>query len=656
HDNELCMYNSFFGPTRQFQPIKLNGSNYALADEGDATEVILDFAGEQRWQSNTPVPFVVREVRLNKGKGTLGEHDLALVGRGANATALAALEVGDEVVLNYGWIYNPGSDAECNPAVEQAIGGNAMVMINGELTPYNENETYNSQIYSRTAYGCSQDGKMLYVIVIDKSTDRVHGSSAGCNTAKMCEFARWLGCWNMSNFDAGGSAEMFIEDRIENTTTEGTPRAVANGWLVYSIAPEDADDYNTVTRLEFNDYNLQAPVYSSYTPQIMAYNRYGAVIDRDFQGFTLSCPESLGSCQGNTFTAAGAAATGELTASYGTVSVSKTMNVMASQMSLRIHNLYIDGVREYPLEVTSTIGQTVYGYDPASFEWTVENPNVITIDEAGVLHAVAEGTTTYKCRIGDFEDSATVTVEIAPTPIVGITDWTGWNTKKASGIKDVAISADGVLSYTYDNPRDPSCGVTGEYRFYSLPDALALEFTSTIPVRSMTVDIRSGENTKATKLTIENEDGALYAAGIKHTVHLATDKVADLSDIAAYPLVATGLNFKVERNEANKGAQNIRIDGLYGTYNNNAGVQDVAVASERFTVSPNPVAAGSSFAVRAAGVDLVEIFSTSGVKIDAVQLDSTAETATLTAPATSGTYILRAHHNGGTSSGILIVR
>lgn len=92
-------------------------------------------------------------------------------------------------------------------------------------------------IYSRTGYGCSEDGKTLYIIVIDKSTDPTYGTSAGCNTATMCEIARYFGCYNMANFDAGGSAEMMVEGAIINTTTESTPRAVANGMMIFSVNP-----------------------------------------------------------------------------------------------------------------------------------------------------------------------------------------------------------------------------------------------------------------------------------------------------------------------------------------------------------------------------------------------------------------------------------
>ena len=656
HDNELCMYNSYFGPSRQFQPIVINNGLYALAEEGDATEVILDFAEGQSWASNSDVTLTVKEVRLNKGKGTLGNHDLALVGRGNYAGELAKLAEGDQVTVRYGWIYNPGAENEVNPQVTQAVGGNALVMRNGELTEHNQNEAYNSQVYSRTGYGCSADGKMLYIVVIDKSNDMTHGNSAGCNTAKMCEFARWLGCYNMANFDAGGSAEMFIEDRIENTTTEGTPRAVANGWMVYSIAPEDADDYNTVTRLEFNDYSLQAPIYSSYTPKIIAYNRYGAVLDRDFQDYTLSCAPELGTCSGSTFTAAGAAASGALTATYGDVSVSKDMNVVEAQMSLRLHNILIDGTRSYPVEVTSTIGKTVYNYDPASLEWTIEDPEIISITD-GVIQGLKEGTTGYTCRIGDFEDSGTATVEIASAETMGVEDWSTWKSKNSSGIEDVTLGAEGLLSFRYVAPRDPSCGVSGNFFAYSIPDDITLKFNSTIPVRSITVELRLGENTKSDKLTLKLPDDALYAAGETHTIVLPISEVADPADIAAYPVNIRSINFKVERDQAHKGNQSIALEGLYGTYSNFSGIDEAELpAVARVAVTPNPVNAGGDFSVRLNNITRVEVYTNSGVKISSTVAPAGADALTVAAPSVAGTYIVKAVHSAGALSGVLIVR
>ena len=103
-----------------------------------------------------------------------------------------------------------------------------MVMKDGELTSRNYDESYNSMTYSRCAYGCDKTGKILYMMVVDKSTND-YGISAGCSTAEMCQLWKYLcpDLWNVTNFDAGGSAQMMLNGSVINKTTEGTPRAVA---------------------------------------------------------------------------------------------------------------------------------------------------------------------------------------------------------------------------------------------------------------------------------------------------------------------------------------------------------------------------------------------------------------------------------------------
>jgi len=211
HFDECGMYNSYYGATKAFMPIT---TDYKDDIANDATEVILDIDEGQKWTGGEDIVFTVREVRTDAGTGTLGDHDLALVGRGDSRTQLASLAPGDKVTLKCTWTFNPDTDEAVTPLVEQAIGGNAIVMRDGELTRQNEILPYNSQVYSRTGYGTSTDGKTLYIIVIDRSTDPVYGLSAGCNTTKMCEIARHFGCANLSNFDAGGSAEMFVNGSV----------------------------------------------------------------------------------------------------------------------------------------------------------------------------------------------------------------------------------------------------------------------------------------------------------------------------------------------------------------------------------------------------------------------------------------------------------
>lgn len=234
---ECCMYNSFYGSTRQFMPIHMMEDRwYEVVTTDDAVEVLLDLKPGETWMGHRDIRFEVKEVRRGAGNGKLGSHDLALMGRGNKYSQDLFKDVkpGDEFTLEYHWTFDPDGE-KIVPEVEQAIGGNALVMRHGVLTEHNDNEDYNSMVYSRTGYGCSQDGKTLYILVIDKSTDPTYGVSKGCNTARMCELARHFGCWNMANFDAGGSAEMMVEGAIINKTTETTPRSVANGLMIFKV-------------------------------------------------------------------------------------------------------------------------------------------------------------------------------------------------------------------------------------------------------------------------------------------------------------------------------------------------------------------------------------------------------------------------------------
>ncbi len=325
--NQYAIYNSFYGRDRAFMPYEVIDKKYTLkTDVTNAIENLLDLDEGEQWIAGKEITFVCKEVRKNtNGRGTLGNHDLAIVSFG---TYTPNLEPGKKIKLKYDWTFEGAG----TPVVEQAIGGNAMVMRKGELTEHNYNETYNSQIYSRTGYGCSEDGKTLFIVVIDKSTDPDYGKSAGCSTAAMCEIARHFGCWNMSNFDAGGSAEMMVGDKIINKTTESTPRPVANGWMVFNTAPEDD---NSHASLEFDQPVIDLTPGQTFTPVILGYNRYGTLTDEDVKNFTLSCSPEVGFCSGQTLTAASNAASGTITATVGDISVTKRITVGGGEAGIK---------------------------------------------------------------------------------------------------------------------------------------------------------------------------------------------------------------------------------------------------------------------------------------------------------------------------------
>lgn len=647
------MYNAFYPDNRQFLPVDQaagsDGKQHFYIQEGVSTEVYLKLDEGQSWRSGEPITFVVTEVKPNAGRGLRGEADGVLLGRGSFATQLNKLAEGDKLTVEYGW----KESTDGNPIkLENLVGGNCTVMKNGELLTGNYTEGYNSMVYSRCAYGSSNDGKTMYNIVIDKSSDD-YGTSAGCTTEVMCYIMKHFGCENLVNMDAGGSAQMYVEGVIANKTTESTPRAVANGMLFYSIAPED----NEVARLEFWDYKLESPIYASYQPRVIAYNKYGAVIDRDYKGFTLSCDPSLGDCEGMTFHAAGQPIVADLTASVGDVKVSKSMTVLPAEMKIASKNILIDGTRTYPMGVTATVNGNLYVYDPSRLEWTVDDVAVAQI-ENGILKGVAEGSTGVKCEIGGFSDNATVKVEIAPAAEMHQGEWTSWKAAGASGISKPSITEDGTVNFTYGaGARSPYLKLTKAITFYSLPDAVVLSFTPSVDVSSINLDLRSALHTRANRVDITPEGGS-YKAGETYTINLPLEQAGDLDNVLCYPFSLNYIQFNVPANSDFKGEQNIRINDLYAKYKNfTDGVEEViADRDSDVTVSAGVVAAGGSLEIASTSeIKSVQVYSITGAVVGSMAVSGNHVTVEVPG-VNSGVYLLGVTTATGTVVKKIVIR
>ena len=651
HD-EVGLYNHFFGREKSFIPADqytdVSGTQRMRRVENVSTEVYLKINEGNEWMVGRPMQCTVQEVKTDAGAGTLGNYDLCLVGRGVNKDALAKLVAGDVVTIDLKWLQPDGSV----PEIEQLIGGNGVVMVDGVLTDLNTVDSYNSKTYSRTAYGTTADRKTLINVVIDMSVDPVYGKSAGCNTFVMCDIMKYFGCTNIMNMDAGGSAQMMVEGKVINKTTEATPRAVANGWFFYSIAPQD----DVVTRLEFEEYSLQAPIYAQYKPVILAYNQYGDLIDKDLQGFTLSCPDSLGTCDGMRFVAGGNACTSELTATYNGVSVTKKIDIVDAEIAMRVKPLLIDATREYKMEVTAQIGDITYTYDPASIEWTVADKTVADIDENGVLRGYKEGSTQVIGLVGEFLDTTMVTVEIAKAAHVSVADMTGWTIKGSSGITKGALAEDGTLSFTYGAPRAATIQMSKDIRYYSLPDKLWLEFTPTVNIKSINIDLRTPQHTKINKLELKPSTGEVWESGKTHRIELPISELGDPADLILYPLSLHYINFTIETNSAYKGEQSIKISELSAEYNNYASVEQIIVGEgSGVKVYPNPTTDGVFTVTSSKELKCVDVYSIAGVAVASVECEGNAVTVNAAGLA-KGVYFVKVETEVGVSTSKLVVK
>lgn len=600
-DNEVAIFTKHYGRDRSINSAA--GSHY----------VFMDLKEDSDWGVNSDMTFIVREVKLDEQNPQIlgNNYDLCLTCLGdANKTQIAKLQPGDEVVVNQGWETLDGFSAK--PLIENMVEGNAVVMLNGELTERNYDETYNSQVYSRCAYGASADQKHLYMIVIDKSTNEI-GVSAGCSTSQMCQILKGIypDVSNVVNLDAGGSAQMLVDGEIVNKTTESYPRAVATGWMLYSTAPGNDSQ---IASIAFDMPHIEVPVMTSFKPRILGYNQYGELVDEDLQGVTLKCDNNVGSTDGDRFIAGTSPSIGVLTAEYNGATVSTAVTTVNAGMSIRIKpEILIDCTREYPVEVSTTINRETFQYDASYLEWTNSDETVASLQN-GVLKGLNNGTTEITCRAGEYTDNTTVRVEIAQQPRINL-EWTGWELQGSSGAKNMTLSEDGILSLDYTGGRGPYISMTKDTRFYSLPDRIFVEFTSTIPLNDIRFNLRSNTMGNSNYISFDN-DGDGYEAATRYKVELPIDTLGDPSDLIIYPIRLNEIRFTPRASGYTSGANSITFHGLYAEYDNFSGVSAINAAGS-FAVYPNPVGNDGSFSVSTGmeGSATIKIFNQAGMLV-----------------------------------------
>lgn len=636
---ELALFSKPYGRTRTLNAE--DGSNF----------VFVNFKEGSSWAVNKNMTFVVADVKLNTNGLTLGDYDAVLVGQGDTYNPeLAKLTAGDEITIKQGWKTIDGD--KVSPWIENMVEGNATIMKDGELTDRNYDETYNSQTYSRCAYGADKTGKKLYMMVIDMSTNE-YGRSAGCSTAVMCQLWKFM-CpelWTAVNFDAGGSAQMMLNGSVINRTTEGNPRAVACGWMLYSSAPGDD---KTIASIKFENPHLKMPVLSSFAPKVIGYNQYGEVVDRDVK-VTYDVDANIGSFDGSAIVANATPGIGKVTAKFGdNIIVTAPMVTEAAQMAIRIKPQILLDSREYPVEVVSQIGRDQFNYNPTHLTWTNSNPDVISI-ENGIIKALKEGESTISCELNGFTDQTTVKVEIAKSPMMNV-DWTDW-TLKSTGAKDMVLSSDGKLTMTYNGGRGAYISLSKDETFYSIPDKIYLDFTSTVPMQYLQVDFRSNTMDATNFLTFGKDEGG-FEAGQRYKIELPINELGDPSDLALYPIHVNQIRFTPRTSGFTKGENSITFHGLYGEYSHSEGAEEIKAAEVNgIKVYPNPVTDGT-FTVCAAGAETatVSIYNQAGTLLQNTDLTVNGGSATVDTGLAAGIYFVKVTTASATSVQKLIVK
>jgi hypothetical protein len=525
NNNQIVFFNKFMGsvPTRS---------------DDNGIEVFIKPKDGERWRVNEEVTCEVVKIIRDKGGNLINSDESVLSGSGAGKTFLENLSVGQTVKVNM----NIFTLKNSNPVpAKEMITGNALVLKDGILTVRNTNEVYNSQLYPRTGIGMSQDGKKVFLIVIDK-----YGKSVGANTTTMCGILKSFGAWNVASMDGGGSAQMMLNGNIVNNPADGKERAVANGWFVYHNAPED----NTITKIEFADYKIEVPCFASYQPVILGYNQYGVLVNENLSGVKLSCDEGLGHIENeNIFVAGANTQNGLLTANYNGIMVSKSINTIPSEIFLRLDSVLVDHRTQYPIEVLSQNDKTVMKIPPSALSWIIRDPEICSIDENGHLKGLKNGSTTVVGTLGDFKDSLKVIVEI-PTSgrMIGDNfDVENW-TLTASAPLNAVLNTENLpsnwthgaaVNYVYTSTRAPFIKLLRNAPMYGLPDTLKLIVNvGDINITKALLSLRANNATVSA-----SKEFTTIPKNTDTELSVAMSELFDATDIAIYPVWFDNINF-----------------------------------------------------------------------------------------------------------------
>ena len=181
---------------------------------------------------------------------------------------------GDQISISQKFV--KGKFGEPLKNVVSGFHGYPSIAYEGKLHEGEYNDFENGREYevsARVMAGMSKDGKTVYIVTVE-------GGTAASPGVDCVDIANWMlahGCWNVVNFDSGGSATIAVEHEMLNYPMRGAIRPVTDGLLAVSTAPESSvtDSYAFITP------SLYTTAVSLNPLTLLAFNPYGQVLEKE---------------------------------------------------------------------------------------------------------------------------------------------------------------------------------------------------------------------------------------------------------------------------------------------------------------------------------------------------------------------------------------
>ena len=541
NDNELVLYNKHNAAT--------TGTN------AYGTELLAELLPGEKWETTGSVKLRITDKQQNVGSMVIPADKVVLSGHGTMATALDAINIGDEVTVNMSLKFD-GEEVD----VAQCIGGDtyALIVNNGQV----EQSNFWNENHPRTAFGTSEDGTIQYFLVVDG-----RGVSTGCTTKVLGEIIHHYGAYKAVNWDGGGSSCLYLRSfGPMNNGSDGTERACGNGMFAVANVPE-VD--NVIASIAPYQPIYSLPRYGVAAPKFLGYNKYGVMIDTDVQGVTLSCAPELGEILVDGRFLASGENGGTLYAHLGDIATELEVRLIASApIAIRLDSVLCDAAHPYIVEVQGSVGNATIDLLASALTWTSLNPDIASVDETGAVTGVSNGSTYVIGQLGEFADTLLVHVEIPESNEIvwddfRITD--NWILKASSGFNPtLSVPEDPTapvnLILTYKAARPPYVQLERKAPIYSRPDTIRIPITSDAVFDDITVCIRANNAAQAQNLTTTST----AASGESFEIVIPVAEKFG-SDVAVFPLHFELIKLFFNKN-TEKGERYITLPGIYQVY------------------------------------------------------------------------------------------
>jgi hypothetical protein len=509
--------NQSFLFTRSYGPTTYDASN-------SGKMVLLRPSGDPfKWNANGVEQCVIEDIFDAHGSTTIPDGKAILWLKGTYANYVESLNVGDELSISFRLTLNNESQ-DIN--IHQLVGGsNHIIMKNGQFM-----EDW-AERHPRTAIGFNADSTRLYFVVVDGR----HLTSVGVTLLEMKGIFDALGAVNAVNLDGGGSSCILVNGEVMNHPSDGTVRAVGNGCLFVSTAPQD--DEIGVISFEPRCYNLSISATTSFA--VWGYNQYGVLKTRDLQGCTFSCDPQVGFFdEQGYFHATSTPSSGNLYVSYGGVTASQHVTIMEAQWQLVSDSVVVDQFHPYSININGISGYGLDKVDPSVVEWTSADESVCTVDAGGIITAVADGQTFVGSTHPLLADSLLVRVENPKGRVTTVEnapiDPDTWTITQSGGNNRTVVALDhGMqIDFTGASSRNPYIKIAKAVQMWGLPDTLRFRMLpGDIQLKSLKMLL---ETAYGERVTVEYPLDGITSSEV--VIDAPVTDICDAADLGNFPL------------------------------------------------------------------------------------------------------------------------